>query len=171
MNKTLLSLLLIVLLFAACSKSGSNPSKNSDQGASIVGSWLVNTEHVKVYSIKTNTLVFDTTTTQFGTVNQFRWYYIFNKDGSAYETTLPIGHGPGIGEDVHPDTTDWMTYTVTGKTINVVEGEKYSFTILQSSATKLALEEVFVTPAGSEYPELDVYTTYKFVQDTYYDKQ
>ena len=170
MNKTLLSLFSAILLFAACSKSGNNPSKNPDPSVSILGSWLVTSEHVKVYTINTNTLVQDTTTTQFGTFNQFRWYYIFNKDGSAYETTLPIGHG-AIGQDVHPDTTDWMTYTVTGKVINVDEGEKYTFTILQSTATNLGLEEVFITPPGTDYPKLDANTTYKFVRDTYYDKQ
>ncbi len=172
MNKTLLSLLSAILLFSACTKKGNNPPSSTNTNLSVLGTWQVTSDRAKAYSTSTNALIQDTTYTTFGDNNEFAWRYIFNKDGSYYVTTLPAGHG-GVGVNVHPDTTSYLHYSISGKTLTYTEDgddTKYHYTILQSTATTLELESVYTATGDSSDPKLDMNTTYKFVEDTYYTK-
>lgn len=153
-------------LWACTNKSNNNPPSYSTL---IVGKWLIQSDHIKIYTLTDNTLVKDTTISYTDPANnQYAWLFIFNANGSSYITDAT----PNLSGLV--DTTSSLHYSISGKNLVYTEvGDNTQNTepILQLNNTNFELSTTYNTTPNLFYPDLDANTTYKFVEDTYYKRQ
>lgn len=167
-----LSLAAFFLCMASCQKGPSlDDQLLSTRRYLITGKWLITSADTKVYSAEN--LVKDTTISYVSPSSSASsaWYYIFNRDSTAFITTLPYTKTGST--KLYTDTTARLRYTIQGD--NVIFTDTMNKPVEQSRLAQLTgytLE--FVSSSTGAPPtgwNLDATKKYSFVKDQTFIKQ